>query len=80
MDAATTIRFSELIIGLVNFAEFLAFALPVTGLIACGLILTSRHINRQQDNTGRAPAKAPSRIPATCHPQPKPVSALIVAT
>ncbi len=88
MDTATTIRFCDLVIGLVNFVEFLAFALPIAGLLACGLILTSRCLNRRLKSAGHALARKSSRIRDTRSPrlpvpprrrQPKPDTALIAA-
>lgn len=85
MDTATTIRFCDLVIGLANFVELLALALPFAGLLAIGLIAASRRLNRPHDIAGRAPAKEPSRIPAPRlakappHTQPKSDKALIAA-
>ena len=47
METRTTIRFCDIVIGIVNFLEFLAFTLPIVGPLACGLILTSRNVNWQ---------------------------------
>ncbi|OQZ06140.1 MAG: hypothetical protein B6D36_06530 [Planctomycetes bacterium UTPLA1] len=88
MDTATTIRFCDLVIGLTNFVELLAFALPIAGLLACGLIATSRHVNRRLDDARHASGLRTSRIPAsrasqvaapTRHRQPKPGTALTIA-
>lgn len=88
MDTATTIRFCDLVIALVNFVEFLAFTLPVVGLLACGLFATSRYINRRLAAARHASGQESLRIPAFRTPrfhvpprrrQPKPDTALIVA-
>jgi len=84
MDTATTIRFCDLVIGLVNYVEFLAFALPIAGLLASSLIVTSRRLK----NAGHAIARKSSQNLAARKPrfpvparrrQPRPHTALIVA-
>ncbi|OWY72652.1 hypothetical protein B7486_06975 [cyanobacterium TDX16] len=89
MDTATTIRFCDLVIGLANFVELLAFALPIAGLLAIGLIAASRYVNHRLTAARHAPAQDPARLRASRlsqfakaprHPQPKPDTALIAAT